>query len=728
MGKTVPGMTPPTDQPSSAERLESWKEIAAYLKRDVRTVQRWEKSEGLAVHRHVHHSLGTVYAYKSELDAWWNNRRPRLEQEEEVLPSSRRRLWWALAVLSVIVVAASIALWRARRSPPLAFQEREWVLIANFENRTGEAVFDGTLEYALERELSNSTFVNVVPRERVGDALRLMRKPPDAHIDAVLGREICLRDGGIRALLTGRVEKLDTTYALSAAVVNPTDGVTVRSLSEAAAGQKELLPALRRLANRVREKLGEELPLIQRTDQALEKATTPSLRALHVYSRGMALVNQQKWQQAGALLEEAVNEDPQFASAHIYLAHCYSNLEKDKEAAPHYRRAFELADTTSDRERYFILGSYYQKHVKDQVKAIAAYEVLVRLYPDDYWGMNNLAFAYERDGRWEDAAELFGHRADIRPRHFLVNFQAERHLGLLGHSAEAQRYLARAQALVTPEVQKLYPRQTIEVEFAPAEKYLRNGDAEKALREADRLGQTFNARISESRDEFAWNEGLLYLGLGKLKAAEDWYQKASKEERYFGFVLIAEARGDRAATRRALLSLLRQFPNSPYLGPGNAARLARLGLLRESQKVVSSIERGSDYYAPHLQFARGALAFAQGRRSEGISRLRNAVEAFKHLQGYAAMTGDWLATALEQMGDLSGAVQVLQSLEQDHLLDLHMGARFRLTQLYRKVGRIEDAQKIEADLLKRLAYGDPDYPILVQLKASQQAALSTSPR
>ena len=204
----------PMDRPgesSAGERLDSWKEIAAYLKREVRTVQRWEKSEDLPVYRHVHDKLGTIYAYKVEIDAWWRNGHERLEareQPENTNAPTRRRLWWAVAAgaVAMVALAAGIGLWQGfQNEPALPFEERDWVLIADFENRTGEAVFGGTLEYALERELSNSQFVNVVPRPRIEDALRLMQRPLDTPINAAVGREIALRDGGIRALLTGRV-------------------------------------------------------------------------------------------------------------------------------------------------------------------------------------------------------------------------------------------------------------------------------------------------------------------------------------------------------------------------------------------------------------------------------------------------------------------------------------------------------------------------------------------
>ena len=236
----------------SEERLDSWKEIAAYLERDVATVKRWEKKEGLPVHRHMHDQRGTVYAYRSEIDAWIAKRRPLVSQEEKLrgwLSSLReRKLTVAgIAVGAVLVLMAGLV-WsfRLHLFPPeieaLHFQNRDFVLISHFENRTGEAALDGVLEYALVREIANSQFVNVVPGERIQDTLRLMKKPPETLVDAEVGREICLRDGGIRALLAGRAEKIGSVYVLSVEVVNPVRGVSVASASQEAASDRSGQP------------------------------------------------------------------------------------------------------------------------------------------------------------------------------------------------------------------------------------------------------------------------------------------------------------------------------------------------------------------------------------------------------------------------------------------------------------------------------------------------------
>ena len=201
--------------PPANDRLESWKEIAAYLDKGVSTVQRWERDASLPVYRHSQGNVLNVYASRSELDAWRNH--PGMPPDEgnaghtlesaPLVPAAPRR-WGRLVAGAGVVVAVAVgaSVWPAR-APSLDFEARDWVLIADFENQTGGATAEGTVEYALAHALGESRFVNVVPRERVVDTLGLMRRSPETAVDAAVGREIALRDGGIRALLTGRVDK-----------------------------------------------------------------------------------------------------------------------------------------------------------------------------------------------------------------------------------------------------------------------------------------------------------------------------------------------------------------------------------------------------------------------------------------------------------------------------------------------------------------------------------------
>ncbi len=239
------------------DRLESWKRISNYLNRDIRTLRRWEKNEGLPIHRHMHESLATVYAYQSELDAWQASRGTASGMAGKTKPAalSGKKRWAAAFIITLVAIGVVLVLKLQAPSQELPFEARDWILITKFDNRTGEDVFEGTLEYALQRELSNSQFVNVVSRERINDSLAMMKLPADSIVNQEIGKEISLRDGGIKALITGRIEKLGTSYLLGSELVEPASGVTVASFSQTAEGEALLATAVRKLANEVRETL-----------------------------------------------------------------------------------------------------------------------------------------------------------------------------------------------------------------------------------------------------------------------------------------------------------------------------------------------------------------------------------------------------------------------------------------------------------------------------------------
>jgi DNA-binding winged helix-turn-helix (wHTH) protein/tetratricopeptide (TPR) repeat protein len=641
-------------------------------------------------------------------------------------------------ILVVLLVVAGPWTYRARHTSraSIDFNARDMVLVSRFENRTGEPVLDGTVEFALERELSNSLFVSIAPAQRVQDTLRMMKKPLDSGVDATLGREICLRDGGIRALINGRVEKFGATYTLSVGIINPANGAEIAGRSVEARSQGGILPAVRELSDQLRAILGEKLPSIKKGNVQLERVTTASLPALQFYSRAMASIGAGKWEPAASLLEQAVAVDPSFASAHILLAHCYSNFDKDKEAAPHYQKAFELADATTDRERYFILGSYYQRYHRDRDKAVQAYETLVNLYPDHFFGVHNLTFLYWNAGRWRDYEEMVIRRAGLQPGNIDLNFAAGWDELTMGRIASAKGYFARAQALVTPETQKSTPDIIVYLEFAPTWEYMRDGVVDKAVAEADRLAQTFESRppptptgrpafvTDDARSAFANAEGNVYFRLGKLKSADGWFQRELESNgRSLHLSNVARARGNPAAARRALQHFLALQPDLSPFDPKFhvAAKLcADIGLPSELEKLVR--HPGND--TPWLvQFAKGALAVAERRNAQAVVYLRDSVVGLRELQlsPLARMAEDLLATALERQGNFADAIDVLKSVELNDIEGPDLDARYHLVRLYRKLGNNAEAQKIEVDLLKRLKYADPDHPMLVQLKRQTQS-------
>ena len=716
------------------DRLESWKEIAVHLKRGLTTVQRWEAQEGLPVYRHVHNKQGTVYAYKSEIDAWWQQRSSLLNGEngQEVLAGRRSRLRYpaVAAAVALLVLLAGLGMWLAQ-PPPLPFEERDWVLIAEFENRTGEEVFNGTVEYALERELSNSRFVNVVPRVRINDTLRLMKRPPDTSIIPELAREVALRDGGIRALITGRVEKHGSTYALSTALVNPADGVTVAGFYEEAEGEKGVLPAMRRLSGEMRRSLGEKLSTIQESEQKLEKVTTPSLRALQLFSQGSVLKENGQFSQAEEFLRRAVAEDPDFASAHLWLCFALSNQGKPKqEYISHLEAALKLSDFVTEHERYFIRGSYYLLRGEPE-KSIAPYKNLLRIYPDHYFGTTNLASAYRQLGRAEDAITLLQLMADWRSRSPSWNFMMASSIAQSSDDPTlADRYAERLRTSLS-ENSKVGWKASWAHSWArllPVYHDWKAGRIQLAQNEADRIARTMQTMRGDALAVLCQ----FHLTLGQLKAAEYLDRRYHIAARRRIFLAEAEfARGDLQALREIYSS---DMTKRPMDGTGNLplVHLVRAGFAAEVKEALSH-NKTELLPREYRLVTLGELALASGDLVGAKKLLEEGTTNILPRYGWTFFLGrESLARILEQAGDLPGAIATLEEASRKRQHQLYTGNSMlywtrieaQLADLYRKVGRVEEARAIENELRHLLQFADEDHAVLRQLAEVERADAS----
>jgi tetratricopeptide (TPR) repeat protein len=646
-----------------------------------------------------------------------------------------------------LVVGVGIATWSWVRDgdlPAVRFHERDWVLMANFENRTGEALFDGSLDYVLEQELMRSAFVNVAPRGRIEDTLRLMRRPLDTEIDVDLSREIALRDGGIRAILAGRIEEVATEYLLSVRVVDPASGATVSNLSARAEKQGEVLQSFRGLSERIRQVLGEELP-VGDSLMTLRRATTRSLEALQLFSRALEFSDQDKWLPASELLERAVHEDPEFASAHIWLAHAMSNLGNGK-AGPHYEKAFALADGLPDRERYFILGSYYSRHLGDDEKAVQAFEILTELYPDDYWAVHKLANAYSRLGRYREAGACQLQLADLRPHGFLENLEAVFYLlKIEGRRVTDTRYFQRAKALATLETATRFPEEVAELELLLAQEYWMEGDLPRTLEEVERVARLAESRPSPAATYLVEFVGRAYLDLGMIQAAESRFGAAPDENRRnYLLAQAALARGDESSFVRYVSGVDIASHLRTYWMDASAVALSRgTGILSPARaervaSVLDAMQRGPlpdplrEWVRDFSTAARGELLLARGRAGEAIPLLEEAVEQLRpRPRPVFFLAVESLADAWEREGNRERARQVLAEAarHKNQAFDdglFWMRVQLRLAELDRSLGRHREAQEIEIELRRLLVYADRDHTILRGIDRLSRAPIRTA--
>ena len=677
-------------------RLDSWKEIAAYLNRDARTVQRWEKTEGLPIRRHVHEAQASVYAYTSELDAWRGNRGNPAPTEPAKPPSAVQRRFRPLWGMGLALVTSG----SHRSRSALPFQERDWVLLDGFENRTGEALFDGTLRAALERELSNSEFVNVAPRERVEDALRLMRKPPYAALNATQAREVCLRDGGIRALLTGRTERLGSTYLVSVEVVDPFEDRTLASDTETASGQDQIWPAVRRLSNWVRETLGETMERIDRSNRQLEKVTTPSLRALQLFTEADSASRRSQWAISAQFTRQALEEDPGFASARLWLAYALYNL-RDPDWKPEAQRAFDLSGTVSERERYFIQGGY-ELLMDHPDRALPAFEALVRRYPDHFFAYGNLANIYRRVGRVEEAAEMAAQLADARPNDPAANASAVSAFEIID-LPRARLYAKRAAELGSLDSAGAVDR--LNVKYFHAHDLWMQDDVKGVLMELQRLSRGKDPRTAR---ELSFTIACFDVTLGRFDSAQRLFNSIERRDPSWG-AMVSFFRGDEDQARLGAALI-----PPKYLGmPGFlVARLWPPG--------AETMLRGESD-----PFIRGQADLSQGRFAEATTLLQQAFDdAYGKRSPMAHWIADGLVTALEHSGDSQKALEVLEAASRTRMWITPLADGYaafwvrdqaRLSAYYHRLGRQAEARKIDDQLRKLLAFADPDHPILRQL-------------
>jgi eukaryotic-like serine/threonine-protein kinase len=331
-------------------------------------------------------------------------------------PIAGKKSWKILLPVALIIVVAIIAgglYLRSRSSARLT--EKDSVLLADFVNTTGDAVFDGTLKQALAVQLEQSPYLNLLPESRIRQALRFMGRQPDERITNEIAREICLREG-VKAMLTGSIASLGTQYVITLSAVNAQNGDVLARAETQADSKEHVLKALDQAALQLREKLGESLASVQKFATPLEQATTSSLEALQAFSQGQA--EHQKGQDEDAIpfLKHAVELDPNFAMAYATLGVAYNNLTQQDLATTYLSKALDLKDRASDREKLYISGHYYDMVTNDLPKAINIYEQWKQTYPRDTVPLDNLFLRYEALGQLDKALATASEAMRIDPK------------------------------------------------------------------------------------------------------------------------------------------------------------------------------------------------------------------------------------------------------------------------------------------------------------------------
>ncbi len=548
-----------------------------------------------------------------------------IEVQEEatdtvVVPAGGRKMDFVvigiLSVALIISVYLNISGQRGEPEPP----EPVSVLIADFENRTGNPLFDGALEQALNIGIEAAPFVTSYSRNSALSAAAALGLGD--KLNAELARLMSVREG-IDLVLLGAVEPDGGGFRISVDVVDSSDGETVVSESVKAASTGDVLSAVGELSEAIREDLGDDT--IGRTEAgAVESFTAASLEAAKAYSEAQDLALAGRHEEALAYYEEAVREDPNFARALSGWALSLFNLGRKEEATERWERALTKMNTMTERERYRTLGLYYMVVTGNYEKAKENYRSLVEKYPADGPGHNNLAIAYFATLNFDAALEEGRRVLEIYPSRALFRSNYALYAMYAGDFATAETE-ARKTLEQDPErfiawlpiAMAALSRGDIDAARAA---YRQMAEAGPRGRSAAGLGL---ADIDLYLGDFAAAVATLTEGIAYDRETGNQSGEATK------FIAMAEAQtalGDAKAAREALAAALgitggvaRQVPAAmTYLELGDTDEAAAL-----AESLGNTLQAQSRAYALTVQ---AKLSLAKQTNIEALDKLRDALE------------------------------------------------------------------------------------------------------
>jgi serine/threonine protein kinase/tetratricopeptide (TPR) repeat protein len=498
---------------------------------------------------------------------------------------ARSKTWLWAGIAAVALFSAVVAgLTFTRRTSALT--EKDSILLTEFVNTTGDAVFDGTLKQALASQLEQSPFLNIVPESKIQQALKYMGRPSGERITSEIGREICLRES-IKAMMTGSIASLGSHYVVQLKAINSQTGDAIATEQVEVESKEQVLKGMDRAATQIRQKLGESLTTIKQFATPLEQATTSSLDALKAYSAGHAKHAILDDHAAIPFFKKAVEIDPNFALAWAEMGVSQGNEGMEKTSEESLKRAFELQERASEVERFYINGHYFNT-IGDLDKSVETYERWRSSYPRDSIPFNNLALLYGALGQFDkqlaaalgemkvDPNSIFSYQ-DVADAYLNVNRLDEAR-------AVAEQGLAKGPDAIGPR------RQLMDLA------YLRGDTAE-----IDRHLAWAKGRPDEP---FALlGKAFMEFNAGKRKAASQTFQDGQLAAQKFSNVELAALLaafssysaslvGDCPSAKAFALASLQQFPSGVNLEPASVA----LAFCGEAARASQTIEVRAKQY------------------------------------------------------------------------------------------------------------------------------------
>ncbi|MGA7849563.1 MAG: protein kinase [Terriglobales bacterium] len=363
------------------------------------------------------------------------------------VPIASRKLWKVIVPAAVIFLAAVIggAFYFRSRQTTHRLTDKDTIVLADFANSTGDAVFDDTLKTALSVALNQSPFLNVLSDSQVAKTLQLMTRPTSTKLTPEVTRELCQRAGS-KAYIAGSIAGLGSEYVLGLKAVNCQSGDMLAQEQVTAASKEKVLDALGDAASKLRGELGESLATVQKFDVPLEQATTSSFEALKAYSLGEKADYEKGSAAALPYDQRAIELDPNFASGYSAVGIDYTDLGEEGRASEYFAKAFQLREHTSEREKLSIESDYYHFVTGELDKAAQTEEEGIEKYPRRSGLYIDLGLVYMEQGRWEKAAEITRRALPLDPNAPSIYDDLANEAFALQRLDEARKIMHEAQA------------------------------------------------------------------------------------------------------------------------------------------------------------------------------------------------------------------------------------------------------------------------------------------
>jgi tetratricopeptide (TPR) repeat protein len=620
------------------------------------------------------------------------------------------------------VAIAGIFYFRTRQTTH-RLTDKDTIVLSDFDNKTGDSVFDDTLKQGLSVQLEQSPFLDLVSERKVNETLRLMGRPAGDRLTPELTREVCQRTGS-KAMLTGSIAGMGSQYVIGLKAVNCQTGDLLAEAQEQAAGKEAVLKALDSGAVSLRGKLGESLSSVQKYATPLLEATTPSLEALKAYSLGRKMHYAKGDTAALPFYKRAVELDPNFARAYAAMSPAYTGLGEAGRSAENARKAYELREKVSERERFVIEGFYYKDTTGELEKAAQTYELYKQTYPRDYVPYVDLAIIFSNLGNWEKALEGLREGMHLEPN----NVHNYSNLG--GGYASLNR-LDEAEA-----VYKQAEERKLEGEFLLQNRYqlafLKGDTAQMAQLVSSAMGKpgTEDVLLASQADTEGWH--------GKLKNAHELTRRAmdsaqhnDAKETAAGYQVLAALReveaGNREQARADANAAVKLTPTRDVRVVA-ALVLARAGDTAGAEKLAAELDKTfpmatlvQRYWLPTI---RAAVALDRKDPNRAVERLKvaSAIELGQTMRDPVYLCPVYLrGEAYLMLHDSNAAAAEFQKFIDHYGLVVNFPwgalARLGLARAYAMHGDTTKAKAAYQDFLTLWKDADPDIPIYRQAKA-----------